>query len=892
VHRFKYFARIVFRFVILWLVDVFSLWVTSLIVPRIAIESVNETPIFVVAGAAALMLGMVNLIVRPLILLLALPFGFFALLVVGLFVNAIAMYITAALLPGFMVGGWVEAFFGGLMLSLVNTMITGVLTIDDDDQFYQGLVERIAARQTFRQSGLNGHGLVMLEIDGLSYWHFKKAIAEDWMPTVKEMITNQGYQISQVDCGLPSQTSACQAGILYGDNYDIPAFRWYDKTEGRLIVSGKDAAMINQRFANGHGLLRGGSSINNMLSGDAEKSLLTLANLTGGTSEEQRRRAQDMYLLLLNPYFLMRTLVLFIGDVLLELFQYLRARLRGEWPRLNRLMHFYPVLRASTTVLLRDVAAYLLVLDIIRGSPSIYVTLAGYDEVAHHSGPWSRDAYGVLRKIDQVIARVRDMIARKAPISYDLILLSDHGQSFGPTFQQRYGVSLHEFISAHTPEDVQVMLTSGGDDGSLSVRAMSGEIENIQQQGVGGRVGQSVARQTNRVLTKGTAHQDLQDALETASVIVCSSGNLAQVYFDLLPRRLSLAEINTAYPGLVDALVGHEGVGFVVAYEAGGAPIALGKRGRRDLHTGQVVGEDPLIPYGDIELRAEQVQRIADFPNAGDLIVNSTLYADGTVAAMEELIGSHGGLGGEQTDAFIFHPQDLHVPPTRNATDIYRVLDNRRRQPLPAGGMETQVVKPRVDEWSPQVLREGLFRYDTWLTLAAHALWLRRGAYQAVVDDPYMTSPALLIALVMAVIGAVLDSTGTIGAQLLIRLSLWPLLVLILFGAARVLGGKGTYTQTLRAMGFSQVGGLFQLLVLLPVLAPIAWLASFAFIFIGTWIGVNEAHKLRGWRVWIIPIAALVLLVLGVVVIGLLFSGVTFTVTSLLGEWLGLSFGR
>jgi hypothetical protein len=34
--------------------------------------------------------------------------------------------------------------------------------------------------------------------------------------------------------------------------------------------------------------------------------------------------------------------------------------------------------------------------------------------------------------------------------------------------------------------------------------------------------------------------------------------------------------------------------------------------------------------------------------------VISTLYPDGTVAALEELIGNHGGLDGEQTDAFIF----------------------------------------------------------------------------------------------------------------------------------------------------------------------------------------------------------------------------------------------
>ena len=110
---------------------------------------------------------------------------------------------------------------------------------------------------------------------------------------------------------------------------------------------------------------------------------------------------------------------------------------------------------------------------------------------------------------------------------------------------------------------------------------------------------------------------------------------------------------------MVDALVQHEGIGFVVAYEDDGQPVAFGKDGARNLHTGDVIGNDPLESFGNVDLRSWQVRRIADFVNAGDLIINSSIYSDGTVAALEELIGNHGGLGGEQTDAFIFHPGDM-----------------------------------------------------------------------------------------------------------------------------------------------------------------------------------------------------------------------------------------
>ena len=111
-------------------------------------------------------------------------------------------------------------------------------------------------------------------------------------------------------------------------------------------------------------------------------------------------------------------------------------------------------------------------------------------------------------------------------------------------------------------------------------------------------------------------------------------------------------------------------------------PVVLGKGGRRNLHTGEVTGGDPLVPYGDVALRAWQVRRVMDFPHAGDLMVISTVFPDGTVAALEELIGSHGGMGGEQTDAFMFHPGDMVVPETRNSADVFDILNAWRGLPV------------------------------------------------------------------------------------------------------------------------------------------------------------------------------------------------------------------
>src|SRR5581483_3413329 len=306
-------TRTAFRFIVVWVLDTASLLFTAALLPGIGFSDPQN--LFTIAAAAAFLLGIVNFIIRPLILLLALPFGFIAIFLIGFFLNAVALAITSQIITGFYVNTWLDAFWGSLLLAALNTLLTNIIAVDNDDSFYQNLAERLAQREKIFNPD-NTQGIVMMEIDGLSYHHIKKAIAAGWMPMLKQLMDEEGYVLSRFDCGLPSQTSACQAGIMFGNNFDIPAFRWYDKTQGKLFVSSRDASEINARFARGNGLMREGSSVNNMLNGDARNSLLTLADLLSGSEEQQQYRAQDVYLVMLNPYFFLRTLVLYCGDVI------------------------------------------------------------------------------------------------------------------------------------------------------------------------------------------------------------------------------------------------------------------------------------------------------------------------------------------------------------------------------------------------------------------------------------------------------------------------------------------------------------------------------------------------------------------------------------------------
>ena len=268
----------------------------------------------------------------------------------------------------------------------------------------------------------------------------------------------------------------------------------------------------------------------------------------------------------------------------------------------------------------------------------------------------------------------------------ELIVLSDHGQSFGATFKQRYGLTIKELIEKSLPEGTTVSQSIGGDRGGSGLRGVASDLGGFQKSQIASAFDRAVARQGQKLAQSGADHSGSEAEMERTSVTAYGSGNACQVYFDLYPRKIKLSELDAAYPGMVDSLVNHEGIGLVLGYGDDGSIIALGEGGRRNLDTGEVAGEDPIKPYArergpgaaTLEKRVWQLRRVMEFPSAGDLWVISTLYTDGTVAALEELIGNHGGLGGEQTDSFIFHPADMEVPDTRNSIEVYGLLNVRR----------------------------------------------------------------------------------------------------------------------------------------------------------------------------------------------------------------------
>jgi putative membrane protein len=144
---------------------------------------------------------------------------------------------------------------------------------------------------------------------------------------------------------------------------------------------------------------------------------------------------------------------------------------------------------------------------------------------------------------------------------------------------------------------------------------------------------------------------------EKAGAIVLASGNLGLIYFTKHPQRMTLEEISAKYPLVIPGLTNHEGVGFVMLRSKKHGPVVLGAKGRYYLADDKIDGENPLAIFG--QNAAMHLRRTDGFNYVPDIIVMSSYDpVKDEVAAFEELIGSHGGLGGDQSKPFIMYPSE------------------------------------------------------------------------------------------------------------------------------------------------------------------------------------------------------------------------------------------
>jgi uncharacterized membrane protein YvlD (DUF360 family) len=644
------------RMLVTWLTDAVALMLLSAVLASVTVDS------FGAALLGSALIALVNAFVWPVIIRFALPFTVLTLGLGVLVLNGAVVLAVSAIDEGIHVNGLAAGVIVAIVLTAATTLVTSLLAIDDNDFFERNVVRR-RARKSAETVATDVPGLLFLEIDGLAHDVLVRAIRDGNAPTMARWLRSGAYRLARWETDWSSQTGACQAGLLHGDNDDMPAFRWWEKERGAAIVTNhpRDAMELERRHSDGRGLLfSDGASRANILSGDAPHSLLTMSTVL--VRDRPGRIGQDYFAYFANPYNLTRTLTLVATEIVSELASAAQQRRLDVRPRVNR-GFVYAIMRAWATVIQRDLQVEAVIADMYAGRPVTYTTFLAYDEVAHHSGIERPETLLTLRRVDRQLARIA-AAAVDTPRPYRLVVLSDHGQSQGTTFLDRYGISLEDLVrraagdadtqaAASHPDEalgyLSASLTEAGGSDSVAARAVRGA---TRRKSVDGEVRLDAAED-------GAAEGE--PAEQPPEIVVMASGCLGLVSFPREPGRVSLERLQERYPDVVPTLRDHPGIAFLLVRSEEHGAVVIGRSGTVYLDEDRVEGEDPLAPFGPNAAR--HVRRTDSFPHCPDIVVNSTYWPHlDEVAAFEELVGSHGGMGGTQSYPFVLHPVDLELP--------------------------------------------------------------------------------------------------------------------------------------------------------------------------------------------------------------------------------------
>lgn len=381
------------RMIVVWAVSTLTMLVLAGALPDFQLQSADGdsfTRTALTAATAAGAFGLLSALVWPVIVraLLLVPALLLGLLV--FFLNGSMLLVALWLIPDGRGAADPETavVVAAVMSAVASATATGLAVRDDDA--YRRRLYRLTGRTQPRDPHDTPEavpGTVFLQLDGVGHHVLRAAVADGLMPTVAGWL-DAGHRLTPWRTDWSSQTGASQLGILHGSNEDVPAFRWYEKDTGRLMVSNRPASAVElqrravRRTGDGGLLTFDGASRGNLFSGGADQLALVLS-MAARRGPRNRSRA-GYFAYFSDPANAVRTAGSLVTECAREICQSIGARLRRETPRVSR-GGTYPFVRAFATVVERDVVVSAVMGDILAGRTAVYADLVAYDEVAHHS---------------------------------------------------------------------------------------------------------------------------------------------------------------------------------------------------------------------------------------------------------------------------------------------------------------------------------------------------------------------------------------------------------------------------------------------------------------------------------------------------------------------------
>src|SRR6478609_1682912 len=295
----------------------------------------------------ALVMAVVGLVVRPVLVALATPFGMVGALVLALLGQALVAYIALSVVPGVTADSFLSAFWATWIIAAVATLASWVMTDGTNDAVFAHLVR--GARRGKPVEDPEVTGILFVQLDGVPFPVLQWGVMGGTLPTLSRWMRGGSHGFMEWTPTLPATTPASQMGILHGTTDGIPAFRWVDRATGRVFVANKpaDAVDIEALHSDGHGLLAdGGVSVSNLFSGDAPTTFATMSRVGALRGDRDGRRRFNRFLM--RPDGFMRGVVRTTSELVRERTQARRQIRQNMRPRVHRGWDFAGERGAST----------------------------------------------------------------------------------------------------------------------------------------------------------------------------------------------------------------------------------------------------------------------------------------------------------------------------------------------------------------------------------------------------------------------------------------------------------------------------------------------------------------------------------------------------------------